>query len=244
MGYKELLSEMVEKSHMTLREIADMAREKGVSLDPSYISKLQTGKQQPASDEVSKVIAEVCGGDPDLLIWEGYMEKAPEVVRTYINKSVGQLKGGIKAALKMQLPKDELINTYLMQIDALSELEIVKEIINTEDFFETEDELVLVNKDDGGKSAMVLSEFIEMPDDSMVPLIPKGARISVKRQRDYNNGEVVVVKLSENKAVIRKIIFYEDKVILIPENTKYDTNILNKDEIEIGGKITSVIMML
>lgn len=83
LSYKKLLSELVKNSGLTLRDIADRCRERGVSIDPSYISKIQTGKQAPPSDEVSRVLAEVLESDPIELIWLGYVEKAPEEIKGY-----------------------------------------------------------------------------------------------------------------------------------------------------------------
>lgn len=77
MKYKELLSELVKNSGLTLREIAEKCKEHNLLIDPSYISKLQTGKQAPPSNDVSRTLAEVLGGDPLKLSWLGFIEKAP-----------------------------------------------------------------------------------------------------------------------------------------------------------------------
>ena len=81
MQYKELLSSLVKKSGLTLREIADKCKEHGQSIDPSYISKLQTGKLPPPSEEVSRALALVTGGDTDELVWLSFVEKAPMETR-------------------------------------------------------------------------------------------------------------------------------------------------------------------
>ena len=81
MDYKEHLQKLIKESNLTLREIADRCRELGQSIDPSYISKIQTGKLPPPSEEVSRVLAGVLGGDPTELIWHGYIEKAPKEIK-------------------------------------------------------------------------------------------------------------------------------------------------------------------
>lgn len=86
MGYKELLSDLVKNSGLTLREIADKCKELGISIDPSYISKLQTGKQAPPSDEVSRILAEALGADPIELIWLSYTEKAPDEIKPSLKR--------------------------------------------------------------------------------------------------------------------------------------------------------------
>ena len=84
MSYSEILSELVKKSNLTLRELADQCKLKGLSIDPSYISKLQNGKQPPPSEEISMVLASILGDDSERLVWAGYLEKTPERVRNLI----------------------------------------------------------------------------------------------------------------------------------------------------------------
>lgn len=86
MQYRELLAEYVAKSKMTLREIAEECKVRGEPIDPSYISKLQTGRLPPPSEEVSRVLAEVLGGDANKLVYLGYLEKAPSIIRQLLEQ--------------------------------------------------------------------------------------------------------------------------------------------------------------
>ncbi|MNU94238.1 Helix-turn-helix domain protein [compost metagenome] len=83
MNYSELLSEYIEKSGLTLGEIATkIQEEQGISIDRSYISMLKNNKtKNPASDEINRALAEVTGGDPESLILAAYYQKAPKEVQ-------------------------------------------------------------------------------------------------------------------------------------------------------------------
>lgn len=79
--YSKLLSYHVKCSGLTLRQIAQMCSERGHPIDPSYISKLQTNRLPPPSEEVSQTLAEVLGANVEEFVYWGYVEKAPEVIR-------------------------------------------------------------------------------------------------------------------------------------------------------------------
>ncbi|ELK39077.1 helix-turn-helix domain-containing protein [Brevibacillus agri] len=81
MNYAELLSQYIKASGLTLGEIVMKLNFKGISIDRSYISKLKNGSKPPASEEVTRALAEVTGGDPEPLIIAAYKEKAPPEVR-------------------------------------------------------------------------------------------------------------------------------------------------------------------
>lgn len=80
MEYSEILNEYIEKSGLSLGEIAaKMQEEKGISIDRSYISMLKNNKtKNPASDEINRALAEVTGGDPERLVLAAFYKKAPK----------------------------------------------------------------------------------------------------------------------------------------------------------------------
>lgn len=91
MTYAQLLSEYIEKSGLSLGEIAQRMNAKGISIDRSYISKLKNGQKPPASEEVSRALAEVTGGDPEKLVLAGYIEKAPKEIQTILRDYLDKL---------------------------------------------------------------------------------------------------------------------------------------------------------
>lgn len=81
-NYSELLSNYIQESGLSLREISERVEaEHGVSIDKSYISKLKNGNVNPPSDDVSMALARVTGGNAENLVLAGYYEKAPDEVK-------------------------------------------------------------------------------------------------------------------------------------------------------------------
>lgn len=81
MDYADLLSKYIEESKLSLGELSLRLKNKGISADRSYISKLKNGAKPPASEEINKALAEVTGGDMEELITAAYLEKAPENIK-------------------------------------------------------------------------------------------------------------------------------------------------------------------
>ena len=84
MTYKELLDDYIKKSGLSHREISRRSKEKGMSVSQGYISQLVRGDVPPPSEEITKVLAEIVGGDPERLIWYAYVEKAPKEIQPII----------------------------------------------------------------------------------------------------------------------------------------------------------------
>ncbi|WP_168121925.1 helix-turn-helix transcriptional regulator [Paenibacillus sp. HB172176] len=78
--YALLLSKYIEKSKLSLGEISLKLAAKNIKVDRSYISKLKNGNKPPASEEITKAIAEITGGDVNKLIVAGQMERLKPVL--------------------------------------------------------------------------------------------------------------------------------------------------------------------
>lgn len=81
MSYAGLLNEYIQKSGLSIGEIARKVNASGVKIDKSYISKLKNEDSNPPSDEISLALAEVTGGDPDKLIWAAMIDKSHPSVK-------------------------------------------------------------------------------------------------------------------------------------------------------------------
>lgn len=241
MGYKETLSQMVEKSGLTLREIADRCRAKGVNIDPSYISKLQTGKQAAASEKISRVLADVCGEKPDNLIFEGYLEKAPKIIRDFVEKSISSIKGLTNFVFSFTSPeKAGLIKDNLEKMSPVEFLNEVNEILKSED-----DTSGNAPEEDAEDFLSLLSDILKNPtfpmdDDSMQPLIPKGSSVKLGEPKEDYDGDVAFVKLPGNIYIVRRVFFFDNKVILIPENKLYSKEVFDSSEVSIVGPVKSI----
>lgn len=244
MEYKELISEMVSKSKLTLREISDKARDRGVSIDPSYISKLQTGKQPPASEEVSRTIAEICNSDPDELIWEGYMEKAPTVIREFINNTLDYYRNLSINLLKQQLPK-EIVKIAVEDISKKTPLQFIREInkmnLNSLEF----DNNSFIIKSDIGEDKIIFANFTyQMEDESMSPLIPNGSKVTIIQKHVFKNGDLALMINENNNYLLRRLVLVEDKYFLIAENKNFETLVYDKEAIKLIGIVDSITYKL
>ena len=79
-------------------------------------------------------------------------------------------------------------------------------------------------------------------DNSMSPKILKGDDIIFRESKDFDNGNICVVKVKHlEKAIVRKVIRTLNFVILQPINPEYDSLFFEKaDDIEIIGVVTDL----
>jgi repressor LexA len=70
-NYSSLLSDLIDKSGLSLTEISNQAETLGQKITSSYLSKLKNGKMPPPSYKVSIVLAQVLNVEPELLIVAG-----------------------------------------------------------------------------------------------------------------------------------------------------------------------------
>lgn len=78
--------------------------------------------------------------------------------------------------------------------------------------------------------------------DSMEPKIPDGATVIVREQPAVEDDEIAAVLVDDNEeATLKRIKHIGNQVMLMPENTKYDPIILNKENPgRILGKVIKV----
>lgn len=84
MNYADLLKSYIKQSPYTLDELSEKLEKRGISASLQYLSRLQNGKNPPASDELNRAIAEITGGDPEELIFAAYLEKVPDELKDYL----------------------------------------------------------------------------------------------------------------------------------------------------------------
>ncbi|ATO49848.1 S24 family peptidase [Brevibacillus laterosporus] len=236
MDYYKMLIDMIEKSGLTLQEIANRCEDEyGVKINRSYISKLQTRKQAPASDEVNVALAKVCGGDVEKFRYEGYIEKAPDFIKEFIHNVSMTLKEMTIFTMKKYFPEEQLKNA-VNKINNNSALEILEKSKKYLDDVKKE-------VPDLSRPEFLLSLIgFEMKDDSMEPVIPKGSIVSIDYRKAINNGDIVLVSLAESDEenyVIRRVINMGDKVMLISERSHYEAQEIEKMAIKHMWKVTA-----
>ncbi|TDF96599.1 helix-turn-helix domain-containing protein [Paenibacillus piri] len=238
MGYYETLNEMVDKSGFTLKEIAQKCEENGVKITPSYISKILTTRQSPASDEVNKALATVCNSDIDNFRYEAFMEKAPEFIKDLLGNVAHFFRDFLSKVTTDSYP-EEIIPLLAEQQDGLSDYEIINHSL--------------------GSTSELFNFFIELKDNAlfgdgvglkyeegdMSPIIPQGSNIHFSYISDIKSGDIVFA-IEEDTGIhtIGRFIPIDDKVVIIKEDISLIPKTYKKEEIKIVAKIGKIVKYL
>lgn len=114
MKFAQLLREYI--GQRTLEQMAALCAEKGLNLDPTYISKLRTGNRPAPDDErVVRVLAEACGRDPEPLLLLAKYERNPHEVMQEI---VEAFVFAIKCAEEIQRRIQASMTTLVARLEA------------------------------------------------------------------------------------------------------------------------------
>lgn len=217
MSYSELLRSIIEDSKLSFKELAEKCRQLGKTIDPSYISKLVNNKIPPPSDEVSSIISRACGKDEDMLILEGYLEKAPKVLIDFINSIRLHSKGSLlfnnenkeenEANIKIlnstlvNKPLSEFVLEYNNSTVSDSENGIPMNDDSMEPLILNGSELI-ISKYDGTKHKLI-SDFKPKPDEDTTQQIFK-VNTDTVGFLNYKNGDIIIAwDIKESKLLVR-----------------------------------------
>ncbi|MED4782698.1 LexA family transcriptional regulator [Brevibacillus choshinensis] len=250
MSYSTTLSQMIEKSGLTLKALADQCNQMGVKIDQSYISKLKTGKLPPASDDVNEALVKVCEGDLEEFLYEAYLEKAPLFMKENIKQLIAAHKELHFSNLKSSFNEitDEDLQKIESDINNMTDIEIFRltKKIN-EDLPNLKAEMYSFKKKLKGETEEYQTYPIHgviMDDDSMEPRIPKGSSLGLVGLEYLKSGDIVLAKINNNTFVVRRYLFVDEKIILLSEKLTYDPIIAIDESIELVGKVKHVRITL
>lgn len=248
MSYAEMLEKIIAESELSLRQIARHCEDQNLHITPSYISQLKNGKLAPPTEEVSLVLAKVCGAkQPANLVFQGYMEKAPALVREYMLASSTLNRAIIEALCKLQEGYvTEEVKNYIKEMDVLSALELSSKYAGPEADLRDGSlvrEIALATGEitEADTKGELLNFFLG--DNSMSPTIPNHSFINVLPTRlDLLKERDVVAIYPDNRKTptLRRLFLVKDKVILIPEDKGYQTYFFESlEEMDYIGKVVS-----
>ncbi len=244
MSYHKTLSEMIDRSGLTLKEIAAKCSDKGVRIDPSYISKLQSGNYSPASEEINKALAESCDRNPDELVYAAYIEKAPSLIKNFIQELLQFFR--TTASSLAQYAPENTANIIQDEFINLSDQDLVQRILTEREILAFLSHLI----ENQNKSPREFKEpsldalrktliGITMPDSSMEPLIPAGARIHLHRA-PFISGRIYALTTSDDSYLIRRCVFQNSEILLISEHKDYPPVAVEREHVNIVGKVASI----
>ncbi|HWQ78996.1 MAG TPA: S24 family peptidase [Anaerovoracaceae bacterium] len=248
MSYAEMLDAIISESDLSLRQISKMCTQFDISITPSYISQLKNGKLPPPSPEVSLALAKVCNSkNQSQLVFQGYMEKAPEVIREYMLAS-SQLNRimleSLYRAENSNMSKESI--EYLKNLDVLSTLEMSSRYISSDNNLRSSDLVREITLSSGGVSRVqAQGDMINffLGDTSMSPTIPIHSymyilptRLELLKERDI----IALYPNNRKQATLRKIFYSNGKILLIPEDKTYPIFIIDSfEDIDYIGKVVS-----
>lgn len=249
MNYANMLDQLIGKSQLSLRQISKRCGDLNITITPSYISQLKNGKLPPPTAEVSMALAKACDSkNESQLIFQGYMEKAPDVIKEYMLASSELNKVMLEALCKTQnddaMTQD--MKTVLKSMDILSTLELSSKYISKEGKTNVESLIKEITLSSGGviienANRNLVSFFAG--DNAMGPTIPVHAYIYVLPTRlDLLKERDVIAFNPEGRRqpTLRKLFFVDDKILLVPEDKSQQIYMMNGlEELDYVGKVVS-----
>ncbi|MDD3269959.1 MAG: LexA family transcriptional regulator [Syntrophomonadaceae bacterium] len=79
--------------------------------------------------------------------------------------------------------------------------------------------------------------YLRVQDDSMLPTVHDQAVVLVKKNLAINNNDLVVIMGQQGEAMLRRVTLYDDKIVIICDNTAYPTEVHNTADYTILGKV-------
>lgn len=238
MAYDKLLQRIIYNTSYTQDEISKKCAEIGTEISRSYIGRLQSGKSNAPTEEVSRAIAKVCNCDERLLVIEGYLDKAPREIKdafislkyTTMLYSINMFENKVDKKtineIKQKFEEEPLADFVLELIDSGNNIINMKEI-----GFEikAQNEQIVCN------FANPIS--FKVTDNSMSPLIRENDEITIEIKDRYINGDILAISIKEQKGVIiRQAVFLGKIIELIPLNKDYKSKSYNQEDLIILGK--------
>ena len=231
MNYAKMLENIIEESELSLRQISKRCSDLNLKITPSYISQLKNGKLSPPSEEVSLVLAKVCGAkNQSQLVFQGYLEKAPKLVREYMLASSALNKIMLESLARADQNGDvsSEFKKHIKQLDVLSTLEISSQYVSADDPGKAKDLLRQISLNSGevvkSDTKGELSHFF-LADTSMMPVIPSHAYLYIMPTKmELLKDRDIIAFYPEGRRVptLRRLFFMaNDRYLLVPEDKSH-----------------------
>ena len=190
-------------------------------ISPSYLSLMENGKRKPSAIILKKIAPIYSLNYLDLYEKAGYIDLIND--EKYI--STGITPDNIYDQLK-NIGTMYISNTEMVKIPVLGVVKAGYDYLAQENWIGTIDvEKNIVN--DG-------SEYfaLKVVGDSMSPVLIQDDIVVIKKQNDFENGDIVVAIVNGNEATIKKGKKTDSSITLQPLNTAYDPLVFTYDEVK------------
>lgn len=204
------------------------------------------GKRLKQAREMSHITLEEAGKKVDVhkstvLRWEnGETEKIKlpiiEILANYYNVNPVWLMG-YDVSMDRNLKTDELGNP-IIEVPLLGVVKAGYNYLAEENWIGT----VNVNKKLADSEELFA---LKVKGDSMSPVLIEDDIVIVKKQEDFENGDIVVAIINGDEATIKKGKKSDNSILLQPLNTNYEPLIFTNEEIKsIPVKIIGIVKQL
>jgi repressor LexA len=242
MKYRDLLARYLAGAGLNANQAALRCAERGCKIHRTYLSKILNGRLPPPSAEVSRVLAKLCGQDPEPLVIAGYEEKAPAPVRRLLarRRAEGpdqeeQSSGSSTRIAREAQAAAQAAGDLLEGVAFLPALGLVPA-----------GQPVLSEENSEGPVAVPewLAEgaqfALRIEGDSMIEAgIEDGDYVIVRRQPTAENGEIVVARVERGEVTCKRFERHGQGVRLLPANVRYKP--ILPTELELIGVVKAVV---
>lgn len=187
-------------------------------ISQSYLSLIENGKRK-ASAIILKNLAKVYNVDYlDLYEKAGYIDLIEDEQKAkYKIDELGNPVVSVPLLGTVKAGYD-----YLAEENWIGTVDIKKQLADTGEFF-----------------------ALKIHGDSMSPVLIEDDIVIVRKQDDFENGNIVVALINGNEATVKKGKKNENSILLQPLNTNYEPLIFTKEEMEtIPVKIIGIVKKL
>lgn len=243
MSYGNLLRKTIAESGFNSTEIIRACNSRGRKIDKAYLSRLLNDKVPPPAEELSRMLADICGIDERKLVLEGYIEKAPkEIKEAFLSiKFMASMMGLLMFENKVDKEVLEQLQQKLEE-EPLSDfiISLIDEKSDKMDFIQNG--VKMWSSKDNFKFTLQEPLALTINDNGMFPKIMKNSKVNLKIQKDYNDWDILAVKIKgKDEIIARFALIDKDKITLKPLNNDFETQELSFNDLTILGKVTQTI---
>lgn len=194
------------------------------------------------------ILAKACGSDKQAyLVFQGFMEKAPKMVKEYMIASSSLNKILLESLCKEENRAfTEQMQEYIRELDILAAMELSSDYISTNDPDKRRNlvkEICLNAGDVAFADAEGEMTNMFLADNSMAPGVPMHAYLYIMPTKvDLLKDRDIIALYPDNRKVptLRRVYFIKDKIMLIPDDKSYEIYVYSSlDEIQYIGRLVS-----
>lgn len=190
-------------------------------ISPSYLSLMENGKRKPSAIILKKIAPIYSLNYLDLYEKAGYIDLIND--EKYI--STGTTPDNIYDQLK-NIGTMYISNTEMVKIPVLGVVKAGYDYLAQENWIGSVD--VEKNIVSDGSEYFAL----KVVGDSMSPVLIQDDIVVIKKQNDFENGDIVVAIVNGNEATIKKGKKTDSSITLQPLNPSYDPLVFTYDEVK------------